>query len=272
MFAKEECKRRHDSQKTDPLTSEQDRTRTGSIVDTPTSSSQEKSKAVRRESTMESLTQLYSAVVGATEQQKLECIHLRLPAQFNGVFSAPNTFLMRMVASLTGDASVSLMAFLSVLKRIEKDDNFDGVVMLSIGSMDMIKFNEVQMLRSQITAIVQSGKRVVTFSDNYSTKAYYFASACSQIFLLPAGTLYTVGLASYNVYLRKALEMIGVKFEAIAVSDYKTASDYLTKFEETDEAKAQSDWILDSMFDIIVDGIAEGELQRCNYGRFSVEC
>lgn len=221
---------------------------------------------------MESLSQLYSAVVGGpAEQQKLECIHLRMPSQFNGVFSPPNTFFLRMVASMTGDVGVSLMAFLSVLKRIEEDPDFDGVLILSLGSMDMIKLNEVQMLRSQVAAIVQAGKRVVTFSDNYSTKAYYFASACSQVFLLPAGTLYTVGLSSYNVYLRKALETIGVKFEAIAVSDYKTASDYLTKFEETDEAKAQSDWILDSLYDIIVDGIAEGKKRRMRLSR-TVNC
>ena len=99
---------------------------------------------------------------------------------------------------------------------------------------------------------------MICYAQSYSNAVYYIASAGDEIVLQPTGEVETVGLHAEATFLKDALDMVGVKLDSIAISPFKGAFDQLTRSEMSPEGKAQLDWLLDSQFDMIVEGIAEG--------------
>ncbi|NJL95533.1 MAG: signal peptide peptidase SppA, partial [Anaerolineae bacterium] len=100
------------------------------------------------------------------------------------------------------------------------------------------------------------GKRVVFFAHHYNTAMYYLASAGDQIVMQPGGTLDTLGLSRRVTYFRDALAAVGLQVDAVAISPYKSFADPFTAKDMTPEVRAQTEWLLDSTYDILVEGIA----------------
>ena len=96
----------------------------------------------------------------------------------------------------------------------------------------------------------------MSFAPGYRTLDYYVASACDEILLPPGGALETTGLFSQQVFLKEGLAAAGLQFDAVAISPYKGAADSLTRTDPSPEGREQTNWLLDSVYEMIVDGIA----------------
>ncbi len=155
-----------------------------------------------------------------------------------------------------GAAPISLIELDRLFERIADDPRPKGVV-LNIHGFAMSLAN-LQTLRSSILRLKAKGKRVICYAQSYSNAVYYIASAADEIVLQPMGGVDTVGLRSEATFLKDALDTLGVKLDSIAISPFKGAFDQLTRDEMSPEGRAQLDWLLDSQFDMIVSGIAEG--------------
>ena len=74
--------------------------------------------------------------------------------------------------------------------------------------------------------------------------------------LPPGGMLETSGLFSQQVFLKDGLGAVGLQWDSVAISPYKGAADMLARSEPSAEGREQTNWLLDSVFDTIIDGIA----------------
>src|SRR6185503_12032845 len=95
----------------------------------------------------------------------------------------------------------------------------------------------------------------------YDMSSYFVASAADEILIQPGGIVATVGLVQQQTFLRDALDTIGLKADSVAISPYKSAVDALTRRDPSPEEAAMTNWLLDSRFEILVDGIAQGRKQ-----------
>lgn len=155
---------------------------------------------------------------------------------------------------LLGEPAMSLLEFVQSLERIGDDPRPLGAILYLRGIS--VSVADAQTIRDAILRLRDKGKRVLSYGARYSTLDYYLASACDEILMLPGGVLETTGLFSQQVFLKGGLEALGLQFDSVAISPYKGAADSLTRTEPSDEGREQTNWLLDSTYNMLLDGIA----------------
>lgn len=183
---------------------------------------------------------------------QIDYITFIIPAQIP-VLPQPRDWLRKRVL---GPAPLSLIELDRIFERIGADPRPQGVI-LHLRGLAM-PLADLQTLRASIARLRGQGKRVICFAPSYTLGMYYVASAADEIVLLPGGELDTVGLRAAAVFLKDALDTLGVRLDSVAISPFKGAFDSYTRNEMSPEGRAQLDWLLDSQFDMLVSGIAEG--------------
>ena len=180
----------------------------------------------------------------------LDYVLLRLPSSFAPMPRARN-FVQR---QLLGSAPLSLLDLTRALERIADDPRTLGVILhfrgLSASPADL------QTLRAAILRLREKGKRALSFAPSYRTPDYFVASACDEILLPPGGMLETAGLLSQQVYLKEGLAAVGLQMDSLAITPYKSAADALARSEPSPESRQQTNWLLDSTYETVIDGIA----------------
>lgn len=158
---------------------------------------------------------------------------------------------------LRGDPPMSQYELDEAFQRVANDPRVKGVILHMRGGR--MGLADLQTLRQSIVDLRASGKRVVCFSaSDYNLDTYFVASAADEILIQQIGGLLMPGLQRTAGFLKDALAAIGVQFEVVAIAPYKTAGDMLALNAPTPEFEEQVNRIMDSSFDILVEGIAEG--------------
>lgn len=184
--------------------------------------------------------------------RKLDYILLTLPANLPALPEKRDWLRRR----LFGDAPLSLLDLDKLLKQIGQDPRPKGII-ITLRGLQMTQA-DLQTLRQSIIRLRKQGKRVIFYAQNYDNATYYLASVGDEIILQPGGTLLTLGLVSHPSFFKSALETLGVQIDAVAISPFKSALDMFTRDDISPDAQAQLDWLLDSRYEIMLEGIAEG--------------
>jgi protease-4 len=143
-----------------------------------------------------------------------------------------------------------------MIQAISDADNVNGVVLvlrnLSTGIATL------QSLRSAIGRLQAAGKEVVVFTPILDLAHYFVAVAADRIVIPPSAMFDVVGLHADAVFLKDALDRLGIQAEVVQISPYKAGFDTLSKSEMSPEYREQFDWILDDTFDLLLEAIAHG--------------
>ncbi|AKT37359.1 signal peptide peptidase SppA [Chondromyces crocatus] len=114
-------------------------------------------------------------------------------------------------------------------------------------------------LRDVLRQLRAAGKDVVAYlprgADN---QALLLAASARMVILGPGTQVAALGYAAEGVYLRRALEQLGVEPEVIARGEYKSAGEMLVRDEMSDAQREQSGALLDARYSDLVSAIAEG--------------
>ena len=97
----------------------------------------------------------------------------------------------------------------------------------------------------------------MAFLEFGGDREYYLASAADSVYLLPSSPLDLTGVASYEIFLRGALDKLGVQPDFLHIGDYKTAPNQLTEKEMTPAHREMTESINRDTYDRLVAGIAE---------------
>jgi protease-4 len=163
------------------------------------------------------------------------------------------------LAELAGDQPTSLRDLRRVLARAADDKRVLGLQLRvdSIGG----GFATAQEIRSLITRFGAAGKWTAAYMDTAGefspgNLVYYVASACDEISMNPQGDLNLIGLSSRVPFIGGTFDKLGIAAEFPGRGDYKTARFLYTKREFTDEQREMTEWLLDSIMQQMMDGIA----------------
>lgn len=149
---------------------------------------------------------------------------------------------------------------LKVLQSIEKakfDDNVKGLY-LNFTGMGTITNGALEEIRSAIIDFKQSGKFVVAYNENYSQGTYYLASAADKVYLHPEGGFSWSGMAFPSLFMKGALDKLGLKAEVFRPTSckYKSAVEPYIREDMSPENRAQMQMVADDMWSVLVNGIA----------------
>jgi len=164
-------------------------------------------------------------------------------------------------AEMFGDQPLSMQDLRWVLNRAADDDRVVGV-RLRIGDFGG-GFAMTQELRGLIQDVRASGKWTSVYLDTAGEFApgnsvYYLASACDEISLHPGGDVNLIGFSVRSPFLRGTFDKLGIRPEFPGRGDYKTARFMYTERDFTPAAREMTDWLVGSLFDQLVEGVARG--------------
>ncbi|NCF65852.1 MAG: signal peptide peptidase SppA [Chloroflexi bacterium] len=142
------------------------------------------------------------------------------------------------------------------LQRIADADNVKGVVFIFRGFQAGLA--TIQNFRQSLLRLSEAGKETVVYTPFLDLRHYYAATAADRIIVPPGAQFDVLGLHAEVIFLKDALQEVGVKMEVVQISPYKTALDMVQHSEMTPEYREQLDWLLDEQFDMITAGLATG--------------
>lgn len=142
--------------------------------------------------------------------------------------------------------------------QIAKDDEKIKGIFLHCGDINA-GMATVKEIRDGIIDFKKSGKFVLAYSENYSKKAYYIASAADSLFVFPTGMVDFLGLGAEIMFVKGALEKLDVQMQIIRGSNnrFKSAVEPLMYEQMSPESKLQTQTYINALWDIMLNGISE---------------
>jgi protease-4 len=160
------------------------------------------------------------------------------------------------VGQLFREETDSLRSLVDSLERAKTDPRITSVL-LRPGSLSLPYWAKVEELRAALKDFRESGKPVVAFLEFGGDREYYLASAADQVYLLPSSPLDLTGVASYEIFLRGALDKLGVHPDFLRIGEYKTAPNQLTETEMTPAHREMAESLNRDTYERLVKEIAE---------------
>lgn len=142
------------------------------------------------------------------------------------------------------------------LQAVADASNVKGVVFVFRGFSTGLA--TLQNFRQSVQRLRATGKETIVFTPYLDTAHYYAASAADHIVIPPITQFEVLGLHTEAVFLKDALNQIGVEADIVQISPYKTAGNMLDHADMTPEQRQQLDWLLDERYHILTAGMAEG--------------
>ena len=170
-------------------------------------------------------------------------------------FETPTGLLRRRLAR--GPGPPTLEALRGRLDAISADGRPRGVV-LRIKDLDA-GWAALEEARREILAFRGRGGRVVAFLSNPAdTRSYYLACAADEVLAAPLVTLGVTGVSARVNFFKDALEKLGLGAEVVAVSPFKAAGDPYVRNDFSEQAREQTERLLDGRYGEVVRALSEG--------------
>lgn len=136
------------------------------------------------------------------------------------------------------------------------DDPTIGGLYLNLGGITA-GTAQLYELRQAIREVQARGKTVVAYFDRATVRDLYVAGSADVRIASPTLSVLTTGIGMTRTYFGDMLNRLGMDAYFVRIGDYKSGPERFTNGGPSDEAEAQTQAYLDTVWDILVDGIAE---------------
>ncbi|MDO5698479.1 MAG: signal peptide peptidase SppA [Dermatophilus congolensis] len=145
------------------------------------------------------------------------------------------------------------------LRRGATDDKVKGLIAHTAGSA--LTLAQADELRAAVEAFRESGKPCVAWSESFGEfgpgmAQYVLASAFDEIWLQPTGDLAFFGARMTGLFVREALDKLGVVPQFAGRKEFKSAGDMFTEKGFTEPNREQLQAIVDSVVAAVAEQVA----------------
>ncbi len=113
-------------------------------------------------------------------------------------------------------------------------------------------------LHRQLLDFKTSGKAIVAFVEYAGNRDYFLASAAGRIYLHPRGMIDLRGVRAELMFVKSALDKLGVEAEFERFGDYKDAPDMFLRENMSEASREAIGEVVDTLHETMVTAIAEG--------------
>lgn len=190
-------------------------------------------------------------------RQRLDYVVMPVGGSLPERAAPPRSFIERQLP--LPSPPLSLETLNRRLAVIADADNVRGVLFIFRGFETGLA--SLQNFRAAVQRLRAAGKQTVVFTP-YLNMSHYFAATAADLIVIPPGAQFeVVGLRTEVLFLKEALNEVGVQADVVQISPYKTALNSLSQPEMTPEQREQLNWLLDEQYDLLTAAIAEGRGQ-----------
>jgi len=173
-----------------------------------------------------------------------------------GVVETPSATPLRLVGARPAPA---LHALLTALRQAELDRHVAGLVAhVAQRSISLALSSE---LRDAVGRFRRSGKVAVAWTESFGelgvgNVGYHLATAFEEIWLQPSGDVGLTGVVARAVFVRDALDRLGLEPQLAQRHEYKTAADTFLRSEMSDAGREMARRLAESATETIVADVA----------------
>ncbi|MCC6251082.1 MAG: signal peptide peptidase SppA [Bacteroidia bacterium] len=152
------------------------------------------------------------------------------------------------------ETNIGLNTVLENIKKAKTDNNIKGIF------IELTTINSgiasVEEIRNALLDFKQSGKPIICYSEGYSQKSYYLASAANKVYLNPQGGMDFKGLSSEIMFFKGLLEKADVEPQVIRHGRYKSAVEPFILDKMSVDNRAQTKSFIQNIWNSLVNNIA----------------
>jgi protease-4 len=169
--------------------------------------------------------------------------------------SSDSPFNMLPAEEFASFRELGLNDILNDIKKAKSDNNIAGIYIepyyLSAG------IGTVEEIREALIDFKSSGKFIISYSEFYTQSAYYLASVSDKIYLNPTGEVPLYGLGARVLFLKEAMDRLGIEAQIVRHGTYKSAVEPFMYNEMSKENREQTLGWVSSIWNHILEGISK---------------
>ncbi|MBI9032968.1 MAG: signal peptide peptidase SppA [Bacteroidales bacterium] len=153
------------------------------------------------------------------------------------------------------EKSMGLDQVLDNLKKAAVDNNIKGILINLTGTPQGAATNKE--IRDALLKFKESGKFIVSYSENYSQGAYYLASVADKVYMHPEGGMFFKGLNAEIMFYKGLLEKVKVEAQVIRHGEFKSAVEPFILNKMSEASRLQTQKFIDEIWDVLVEDISK---------------
>src|SRR6202171_2704733 len=147
-----------------------------------------------------------------------------------------------------GPAPETLLRDLTDAIAAAKSDERIKLIVLELGSLDSSGLSKLQEIGAALREFRAAGKRVVAAADSMDQTQYYLAAQAGEVYLDPLGLVYVDGFSYYRMYLKDAIDKLGVDVNVFRAGTFKSYTDQFSRSDMAPSEREESSVWLESLW------------------------
>jgi len=147
-----------------------------------------------------------------------------------------------------GPAPETLLRDVTDAIAAAKSDSRIKLIVLDLGSLDSSGLSKLQEVGAALRDFRASGKRVVAAADSLDQTQYYLAAQAGEVYLDPMGLIYLDGFSYYRMFLKEAIDKLGVDVNVFRAGTFKSYTDQFSRSDMAPSEREESSVWLDALW------------------------
>jgi protease-4 len=125
-----------------------------------------------------------------------------------------------------------------------KNDSRIKLISLNLGNLSTSGLSKLQEIGAALRDFRGAGKRVVVAADSLDQTQYYLAAQAGEVYLDPMGLVYVDGFSYYRMFLKEAIDKLGIDVNIFRAGTFKSFTDQFSRSDMApSEREASSVWL-----------------------------
>jgi protease-4 len=121
-----------------------------------------------------------------------------------------------------------------------KGDSRIKLLVLELGDLSPSGLSKLQEIGAAIRDFRAGGKRVVVAADSLNQTQYYLAAQAGEVYLDPLGSVYLDGFGYYRMFLKEAIDKLGVDVNIFRAGTFKSFTDQYSRSDMSASEREES--------------------------------
>ena len=129
-----------------------------------------------------------------------------------------------------------------------KNDSRIKLIVLELNNLSPSGLSKLQEIGAALREFRASGKRVVAAADSMDQTQYYLASQAGEVYLDPLGLVYVDGFSYYRMFLKDAIDKLGVDVNVFRAGTFKSYTDQFSRSDMAPSEREESTVWLEALW------------------------
>jgi protease IV len=145
-----------------------------------------------------------------------------------------------------------------------KSDSRIKLIVLDLGNLSTSGLSKLQEIGAALRDFRASGKRVVVAADSLDQTQYYLAAQAGEVYLDPLGLVYVDGFSYYRMFLKDAIDKLGVDVNVFRAGTFKSFTDQFSRSDMAPSEREESSVWLQALWNSYSQDVARARSLGAN--------